>query len=186
MTPDQLMDEAARPRAPDFPELTPAQAAHGAHLAAIHDLYRAELAQVADLLARIRAGGAGPAALADALDGSRMARNLALFGTVCGRQCALLKNHHDIEERWMFPAIAEHASPGVQRVLDRLIAEHRLIHDLIRALHRAATALARDPTPGHLDACAAGFADLDRAIRSHFGYEETQLQAPLGAYGIPI
>ena len=86
----------------------------------------------------------------------------------------------------MFPAIAEHASDAVRAVLDRLIAEHRVIHDLIECLRQTATKLARNPDALSFSECAKDFERLDRAIRSHFGYEETQLETPLGRHAIPI
>lgn len=186
MTPEELEDEGARPRAPGYPDLTPAQRAHGRRLALIHDMYRTELAAVAALLEDIRAGRAATATLAPAIDGLDLTRNLRLFGTVCGRECAILQNHHDIEEQWMFPALSARAEPALQRVIDRLITEHRVVHDLIGRLREAAAVLAANPAPDQLAGCAMAFDRLDRAIRSHFGYEETQLEGALAAHRIPI
>ncbi|WP_410216961.1 hemerythrin domain-containing protein [Paracoccus sp. (in: a-proteobacteria)] len=186
MTPEELEDGAARPAPPDFPGLTRSQQAHGRRLAAIHDMYRAELAAVAELLMHIRAHRADAADLAPAVSGTRLARNMALFGTACGRDCALLQNHHDIEEQWMFPAIAQRAGPPLAPVLQRLIAEHKVIHRLIHELHEAAEALVAEPSPAAMDLCTERFQRLDQAIRSHFGYEETALEGALGAYRVPI
>lgn len=186
MTPDELEDEAARPRAPAFPGLSRAERAHGQRLARIHDMYREELRAVAGLLAEIRAAKAAPAALLARVEGMELARNMALFGNLCGRECALLQNHHDIEENWMFPAISDRADPAVQAVIDRLIAEHKVIHALIGKLREAALAFAKAGGEAGFTACAEAFEALDRAIRSHFGYEETELEGALGAYRIPI
>lgn len=186
MTPDELEDEGARPAPPSYPGITAAQQAHGRRLAAIHDMYRAELAGVADLMERIRQQAAPASDLAPAVAGTQLARNLAVFGTACGRDCALLQNHHDIEEQWMFPALAQRGGDRLAPVLARLVAEHRVIHRLIGELAEAATELARDPNESGFARCAARFAALDRAIRSHFGYEERALQEPLGALRIPI
>lgn len=186
MTPEELEDAAARPAPPAFTDLSRAQRAHGRRLAAIHDMYRAELTGVADLLARIRARTADPARLAEALEDMQLARNLAQFGTACGRDCALLQNHHDIEEQWMFPAVAAKAGDPLSAVLDRLVAEHRVIHRLIGELRQAARALVADRDMASFRRCAERFDALDRAIRSHFGYEETALEGALGAYHVPI
>ncbi len=190
MTPDQLDDEAARPHLPEDPLLTPAQRAHGQRLARIHDMYRDELAAVAALLAEMRQASDGAvqdgARLAETVRRLEMTRNLALFGTVCGRECALLHHHHDIEERWMFPALAARADDPLQAVLDRLIAEHGIIKAMIDDLKAAADALAASANQADFDRCARAFAVLDRGVRSHFGYEESQLEAPLGRHAIPI
>ncbi|MDO5647415.1 hemerythrin domain-containing protein [Paracoccus sp. (in: a-proteobacteria)] len=186
MTPEELDDDRARPRAPAIAGLTPMQELAGKGLARIHHMYRQELTGVARLLGDIRTGQARPDALPPAIAGLSLTENLSLFGTVCGRQCALLQNHHDIEEQWMFPAIDAHADTGLRAVLDRLKAEHRVIHVLIGELRVAADDLAAAPSDAGLDTCARAFARLDRAIRSHFGYEETELAPALGAFGIPI
>ena len=186
MTPEELEDAAARPAPPAFTGLSRAQRAHGRQLAAIHDMYRAELAGVADLLARIRARTADPAQLAKAVDDMQLARNMAQFGTACGRDCALLQNHHDIEEQWVFPAVAARAGAPLAPLLERLVAEHRVIHRLIGDLRQAARALVSDRSMADFAQCADRFDTLDRAIRSHFGYEETALEGALGAYEVPI
>lgn len=186
MTPEDLEDEAARPAPPVYPAITPAERAHGRRLAAIHDMYRAELEAVARLLEAIRAGAGAAADLAPAVAGTQLARNMALFGTACGRDCALLRNHHDIEEQWMFPVLAERGGTGLAPVIARLRAEHAVIHALIDALHEAARDLATTPGAEGFARCAADFAALDRAIRSHFGYEEQALEEPLGALRVPI
>ncbi|MBM3604471.1 MAG: hypothetical protein FJX25_06875 [Alphaproteobacteria bacterium] len=186
MTPQELEDEAARPAPPAFAGLSPSQRAHGRRLAAIHDMYRAELAAVSELLTELRAGRGRPADLAARVSDTALARNLALFGTACGRDCALLQNHHDIEEQWMFPAVAARAGSPLAPVLERLVAEHKVIHRLIGELHDAAEALVSDPGPQAFDLCAERFDRLNRAIRSHFGYEETALEGALGAYRVPI
>lgn len=186
MTPEDLDDAEARPVPPRYPSITRAERAHGRRLAAIHDMYRAELDGVAGLLSAIRAEMAAPGALVQAVGGMQMTRNFRLFGTACGRDCALLQNHHDIEENWMFPALAERGGTPLAPVIARLRAEHEVIHRLIEDLHGAARALRDAPSSSAFEDCAQRFAVLDRAIRSHFGYEETALEEPLGALGVPI
>ncbi|MFN3278535.1 MAG: hemerythrin domain-containing protein [Paracoccus hibiscisoli] len=186
MTPEELEDEDARPVPPCYPAITRAERAHGRRLAAIHDMYRAELDAVARLLDAIRAGSGDAADLAPAVAGTQLARNMALFGTACGRDCALLQNHHDIEEQWMFPSLAERGGAVLAPVIARLKAEHAVIHGLIGTLHEAARDLAASPGAEGFARCAADFAVLDRAIRSHFGYEERALEEPLGALRVPI
>lgn len=186
MTPEELEDEAARPRPPAYPGITPAERSHGRRLAAIHQMYRAELSALARLMGQIRDDLAAPDALAPAVAGTQLARNFALFGTACGRDCALLQNHHDIEEGWMFPSLAERGGALLAPVIARLKAEHEVIHRLIGDLHVAAEALVADRSASGFETCASRFEALDRAIRSHFGYEETVLEEPLGALRVPI
>ncbi|WP_265500336.1 hemerythrin domain-containing protein [Paracoccus beibuensis] len=186
MTPEELEDAAARPRPGPWPGAGRAERAHGRRLAAIHDMYRAELAAVAGLMQSIEQGDAAPQTLAPAVAGTDLARNVRQFGTACGRDCALLMNHHDIEETWMFPPLEERGGDLLAPVMARLRAEHRVIHDLIEELHAAAENLVSQPRQKAFADCAARFAALDRAVRSHFGYEETVLEEPLGALRVPI
>ncbi|MCQ0970594.1 hemerythrin domain-containing protein [Paracoccus sp. TK19116] len=186
MTPEELEDDAARPKAPPVPGLTPLQEIEGKRLSMIHRMYRQELSAVARLMGDIRAGIATPDKLPSAIAGLSLTENLSLFGTVCGRECALLQNHHDIEEQWMFPSLAEGANAGLRAVIDRLIAEHKVIHALIGDLRLAADRLAEDGAPEAFADCSTVFNRLDRAIRSHFGYEEVELAPALGASGMAI
>ena len=107
MTPEELENEEARPRPPAYPGLTSNERAHGRRLAAIHQMYRAELSALARLMVQIEVELAPAGNLAPAVAGMQLARNFSLFGTACGRDCALLQNHHDVEEGWMFPSLAE-------------------------------------------------------------------------------
>lgn len=186
MTLDDLEDDTTRPKAPPVPGLTPEQRRRGQKLAAIHRMYRQELSAIQRLMNEIGDGLARPDALETAVAGMRLTENLALFGSVCGQECAILANHHEIEEQYLFPALALNAVPGMRAVIDRLVAEHGLIHSLLVDLHGAAAQLAATPTPVHFDACATAFQRLDRGIRSHFGYEETELAPTLGQSSFPI
>lgn len=178
-------DPAARPEAPAF-TLTPLQELNGKGLTAIHRLYLRDMSAIGALMGDIRAGLAGPGALAPAVRGMPMAQNLALFGTACGRQCAAITTHHQIEDGWMYPALEAQGNAALNAVLARLRDEHRMLHDLIDTLAGAADALASDPEPERFDACAAAFAALDRAVRSHFRYEEDTLVPALGFYEIRV
>ena len=84
MTPEELEDEGSRPAPPSYPAITRAERAHGRRLAAIHDMYRAELDGVQRLLAEVRAAQADPSLVAPAVAGTALARNMAQFGTACG------------------------------------------------------------------------------------------------------
>ena len=107
MTPEEIEDEAARPRAPAF-TLSPFQELNGRGLAAIHRWYLRDLSAVGALMGDIRAGLRQP------------------------------------------------------------------------------DELALDPAPVRFEACAQGFAALDRAVRSHFRYEEAEIGPALGYYEVQV
>lgn len=185
LDPAAVVTGAGRPEAPPL-TLTPLQELDGRGLAAIHRWHTREVTAIARLMDEIAAGLADPARLAPAVRGMPMAQNLRLFGTACGHECRALSVHHQIEDRSLFPALSHYADAGLQAVLDRLAAEHLVIHDLIEALADAADRLAEAASAEAFPDCAAAFARLEAAVRSHFGYEEAQIGPALGFHGIRV
>lgn len=186
LTPEDLRDDSARPRAPSFQGLTPLQELNGRGLALIHRWYLRDLSAVGQLMADIRDGLADPASLAPLVRDMPIAQNLRRFGTACGEQCRALTSHHQIEDGHLYPQLERHGNNPLNAVLIRLRAEHGVIHDLIIDLWDAAAALADEPGRDRFDACAAAFVALDRAVRSHFRYEETELAPALGFYDVRV
>ena len=115
-----------------------------------------------------------------------MAQNLRLFGTACGASCKAITTHHQIEDFHLYPQLEVQGNEGLNAVLARLRAEHRGLEHLIEVLAEAADELALDPAPARFDACAQGFAALDRAVRSHFRYEEDEIGPALGFYEVQV
>lgn len=176
------LDEAARPKAPPVPGATDLHRRQGRQLAAIHRHYLMELGRVEAVLARIEAGDAPPEELRQIVLSLDMGENLRAVGNICGRQCMVLKFHHDIEERQMFPDIEGAAGAGFAAVVAKLRAEHEVVHELLGRLERAAAALVREPTEARFAEAAAVFRKLRAVIGSHFGYEETELAEAIGYY----
>lgn len=179
---DLDLNEAARPKAPAVPEATDQHRRQGRQLAAIHRHYLMEMGQIGAVLARIEAGDAPPEHLKRIILSLDMAENLRGFGSLCGQECRILKFHHDIEGADMFPRI-EAAGGGLFRaVVAKLRAEHEVVHELLIRLERAADTLVNDPTEAHFAQTADTFRKLEAVIRSHFGYEETELAEAIGYY----
>jgi hypothetical protein len=180
---DELnLDEAARPKAPPVPEATDVQRRQGRQLAAIHRHYVMEMAQIGAVLARIEARDTPPEHLKQIVLSLDMAENLRAFGSLCGRECQVLKFHHDIEGTDMFPRIEEAGGGKFRKVVAKLKAEHEVVHELIIRLGRAADALAEDPGDENFVQAATTFRKLEEVVRSHFGYEETELAEAIGYY----
>ena len=180
---DELsLDEAARPKAPTVPEAADIDRRQGMQLAAIHSHYLREMAQIGAVLVRIEARDAPPEHLKRLVLSLDMAENFRAFGSLCGRECHVLKFHHDIESTDMFPRI-EAAGGGMFRaVVAKLRAEHEVVHELIIRLSRAADALAEDPSEENFVQAGTTFRKLEEVVRSHFGYEETELAEAIGYY----
>ena len=176
------LDEAARPAAPPVPQATDTHRRQGRQLAAIHRHYLMEMAQVAAVLARIEAGDAPPEHLHQIVLSLDMGENLSAFGNICGHECAVLKFHHDIEQASMFPRLEAAGGGAFRAVVAKLRAEHEVVHELLMRLERAADALVAEPSEARFAEAAAVFRKLEEVIRSHFGYEETELAEAIGYY----
>ncbi len=179
---DLTLDEAARPKAPPVPEATDGHRRQGRQLAAIHRHYLMEIAQIGAVLSRIEAGECPPDNLKRIVLALDMAENFRAFGSLCGRECQILKFHHDIESADMFPRIEAAGGGKFREVVAKLKAEHEVVHELIIRLGGAADALAKDPQDENFVQAAITFRKLEEVIRSHFGYEETELAEAIGYY----
>ncbi|NDR55841.1 hemerythrin domain-containing protein [Aliiruegeria sabulilitoris] len=180
---DELsLDEADRPKAPPVPEATDIHRRQGRQLAAIHSHYLREMAQIGAVLARIEARDAPPEHLKRLVLSLDMAENFRAFGSLCGRECQVLKFHHDIESADMFPRIEAAGAGRFREIVAKLKAEHEVVHELIIRLSRAAHTLAEDPSEVNFVQAANTFRKLEEVVRSHFGYEETELVEAIGYY----
>jgi hemerythrin-like domain-containing protein len=107
------------------------------------------------------------------------------FGNLCGATCQMLTGHHSIEDQWIFPALTGH-SDGLNKVVERLQSEHLVIHALLDNLEDAAIALVNDTSGANAKSLRTAFAKLEGFVKSHFGYEQTELEEALGFYEIEI
>lgn len=176
------LDEAGRPQAPSLDGVDPNARQSGRRLAAIHRMHLRDIVQARVLLDRITQGGVGADALVQAIPQMSMTRNYQTFGNLCGRECMVLNMHHNIEEQDMFPRLERAGVDGITAVVNKLREEHRVVHALIERLYEAAVALVEAPTErAYLDARLV-FEQLEAVVKSHFKYEETELEEALGAF----
>ncbi|PRY84798.1 hemerythrin domain-containing protein [Donghicola tyrosinivorans] len=176
------LNEAARPSAPKVPAATDTHRRQGGQLAAIHRHYLMEMAQIGAVLARIEAGDTPPENLKRIVLSLNMAENFRAFGNLCGRECQVLKFHHDIEGDDMFPRISAAGGGMFREVVAKLLSEHEVVHELIIRLSDAADTLIEDPSEAHFTQAAATYRKLEEIVRSHFRYEETELAEAIGYY----
>lgn len=181
-----LLKEDLRPKAPKIEGATDADRRRGRHLAMIHEMHLEELDRLGQVIAHIETGDAGDSELADGLAGLSMADNYRLFGNLCGQECRILTFHHTAEDRMLFPMLRENTTDGLRKVVEKLMEEHEVVHRLIEALMAATQRLFSDPGEESYRALKAAFEDIDRAVRSHFGYEQTELEEAIGYYGVPL
>ena len=181
----KLLDDATRPKAPRIEGITEAQRRHGKSLALIHDYHLAQMNEVRSMMERVEAGEQGAAAMVDAISSMQMTANYRKFGNLCGRECHMLALHHSIEDESIFPILRE-GSDGLRSVVERLSQEHEIVHQLLERLHAQAIKAVKEPGPETFAALKTVFLVLDRVVRSHFGYEQEELEEALGYFAVPL
>lgn len=180
-----VLDEATRPKAPEIEGVTPKQRRHGQRLALIHRLHLQQIAQVEAVMRAIDAGEAHPARAGEAMTGLQMGANYRLFGNLCGQECQFLTFHHTSEDEQIFPALMR-GSEGLRKVVQRLAEEHGVIHALLERLEAEAITLLKEPEEENYRRLKETFAKLAATVRSHFGYEQSELEEAIGYYGIAM
>jgi hemerythrin-like domain-containing protein len=175
-----------RPRAPVHPSaVTTAAGRHGqAALVGIHAHLRSEMAQV---VRAVRAASTDARRAADVralVNDLSMGVNYRELGSFCGRYCSVVDLHHRIEDAALFVDLGA-ADPELRPVLERLSAEHVVVHDALVELDRAlvemltAEAAALPRVQDAVERLSAGLLD-------HLAYEEAELLPALGRLGVPV
>ncbi len=90
--------------------------------------------------------------------------------------------HHTAEDTTIFPVIYANGSDGMRRVIARLAEEHIVIHELLVKLAGHVPAIRARPGPETFSEAKATLLVLDQVVRSHFGYEQNQLEEAIGYY----
>lgn len=178
-----VLDEQTRPEAPE-PEsdvtFTERGLAAGRHLIEVHDRYRAELEQVRDLLDRVTKGITDVGAARDELNRMAIRANNWTLGGVCQGYCVAIAQHHTLEDEHIYPHLRR-SDERLTEVLDRLTAEHHVIHDLLQDVDAALVHLAQHPTDTGPITEAVNL--LTDTLLSHFAYEERELVGHLARHG---
>ena len=157
----------------------------GAHLAAIHRMHLHDMNRMGAFLEHLKQGKMTPAEFSNRVKDSELSKNMKMFGTLCGRECQVLNFHHDAEEQMIFPELERQNIAALSRVVERLRQEHFVVHELLRRLDVAADKLLQDTSTGNFDEITQVFEQLHKVVKSHFGYEETELRDALGKY-VPV
>ena len=181
-----LLDDRTRPKAPALDGATEAQKLPGRHLKLIHRHHLQQVGQVRRMLDLVAEGAAQPDALREAVGGLDLQESMRLFGNLCGQECEMLTAHHDIESQYLFPALHQRGNDGIRKVVERLMAEHEIIHHHLAALEGGVAALMQRQSAETFAAVKNTFLALERIIKSHFNYEETELETAIGFYGVQL
>ena len=177
-----LWDESMRPVAPTDPDTVYSQRGQltASMLVEVHDMLRAELAELRAALAKVERGESSAADARSLVQGLTMSQHDWSVGAYCARYCRLVTHHHSIETSMVFPHLRS-ADPELAPVVDRLQEEHVVIHGVIESVDRALVAFMNDeadvvPVREAVDV-------LTDTLVSHLSYEEHQLIEPLARFG---
>lgn len=180
----QVWDESTRPTGP-VPEpgrkYTSEDQASAQELIEVHNVLRAELAQIYDLIDQISAGTTDVGAARSQINTMTIRQNNWTLGTYCESYCRLVTTHHTLEDRAVFPHLRR-CDARLAAVLDRLGQEHVTIHDVIEGLDRALVEFVS--SPGGIANLRAAVDLLSDTLLSHLAYEERELVEPLARLGM--
>jgi hypothetical protein len=149
-------------------------------LIAVHDVLRAELAELRDVLVQVRDGAMQAGDARAALNEMTLRQNDWTLGAICARYCGVVAQHHGSEDGFVFPHLTRR-EPQLTPVIDRLTQEHLVIHDAIQEVDR--TLVQHLTRPENHDAIQDAIDYLTDALTSHLAYEEQQLVEPLARLG---
>jgi Luciferase-like monooxygenase/Hemerythrin HHE cation binding domain len=179
----RVWDEETRPVAPPPPagyEYRPGAEQLGEHLVQVHDHLRGELKQVRDLIQQVKVGALAAGNARSAINEMTMRQNDWTLGAYCASYCRVVTGHHSLEDAQVFPHLRR-ADANLAPVIDRLVEEHLVIHDVLEEVDRALVAFIRDSEDfTELDEAIAVLSD---ALLSHLSYEERQIIEPLARLG---
>lgn len=183
---DLTVDVGIRPTTLPFPNASPQDRRMGRRLAAIHRMHLNDIGRIGIVLDQIEAGEALGHDLSDAMTSAEFTQNIRKFGSLCGRECKVLNFHHDAEQYSLFPELASKGNDALRAVIARLVDEHKVVHELLIRLERAAMALMFEVDAEKFNEARAVFRQLETVVQSHFGYEETQLEEAIEVVGIEV
>jgi len=177
-------DEDERPSGPDPDrgrKYSPDEQAAGRHLVDVHDMLRAELVRLRDLIEQVDQGTTNAAAVRSYLNRMAIRQNNWTLGTFCETYCGNVTRHHTLEDRSVFPHLRR-GDARLAAVLDRLGEEHEAIAEILERVDEALIDLVSSEPEGMAELRAAVDLLTD-AMNSHFSYEERELTEPLARLG---
>ena len=181
-TADLTVEFGDRPSMPALDGITDQHRRAGLHLAAIHRMHLQDMNRMGIFLEHLKQGKITAVAFADSINKIELNQNMRMFGTLCGRECQVLNFHHDAEEQMIFPELERQNIDALSKIVERLRQEHLVVHELLKRLEEAADKLIKDTSTSNFDEITEIFEQLHKVVKSHFGYEETELREALGKF----
>lgn len=182
------LDDATRPRypVPAGASYTRPQLAQAQHLVDVHDMLRAELTQLRDVVDQVRRGLLQVGQARSVINTMTMRQNNWTLGAYCESYCRVVTGHHTLEDRSMLRHLAA-VDPDSRPVVERLHLEHEVVAEVLEEVDRRLVALVSaspGATSGALEELAEAVERLSTTLLSHLTYEETELHHPLAVHGL--
>ena len=176
-------DEAARPSAPEVggPAYTDRGRQVSRHLVDVHDALRAELEKVRDIVDQVVEGARDIGSARSAINQMSLRQNDWTLGGYCQAYCRIVTQHHSLEDEGIFPHLRR-SEPALAPVVDRLVEEHHVIHEVLEGVDQALVALVA--SPGDHARLREAVDLMTDTLLSHFSYEERELLGPLARHGM--
>ena len=156
--------------APDLPEETELGRALFEELLWVHGAIRRDLETVEALAAEVLDGLPADEAQVR-VEALKTNGPLWQLKVNCLRYCRFVHMHHNAEDSLFFPRLRE-ANPGLDPVVDKLEADHRVVSDLLDEVEAAAGEL--DEERAERERLAAGLRSLATELLAHLDYEELE------------
>jgi hemerythrin-like domain-containing protein len=179
----RLWDESLRPhREPSGPEVEYSQRGKmvGRHLIDVHDHLRRELETVRSVIDQVRGGAMEVGRARSVINDLTMRQNDWTLGAYCAAYCRTVAEHHTLEDRSVFPHLRK-ADHDLGAILDRLVEEHHVIHEVLEEVDRRLVGMITHP--GDHRELSEAVDLLTDTLLSHLAYEEQQLVEPLARHG---
>jgi iron-sulfur cluster repair protein YtfE (RIC family) len=151
-----------------------AKKAPGDHLVAdlkwIHGVLRRDIQVLQDLAAET-SSGVSPARVQKVIKGLQTQSPLWQLRVNCVRYCQLVHSHHGNEDVSLFPALRR-ANPALTPAVNRLVADHRRVSDLLDQVESLANLLKTDDGTDTRARLAAALKELGTHLLAHLDFEE--------------
>jgi len=181
----EFLDDNTRPKADKLEITSDHQRDGGRHLKMIHDHFRGHMNLLRKVLDKVEKGEATPEELRDQTEALPMLNNYRRFGNLCGQHCRIIEMHHTIEDQALFPVLKQ-KNNSLKLVVNRLIAEHEIVHELLVRLVDASNLLVRDPVPENFGSARELYESFETVLLSHLGYEEEEIGDAIGFYEVVL
>jgi hypothetical protein len=146
----------------------------------IHTMLRRDLLTV-NRLARAARDELDPSSIIAAIRSLETNSPLWQLKFGCMHYCRFVHGHHSLEDAAVFPMVRKH-DPSLNSVVDRLEADHLVVHHITERIMEAADRVPGDVSGVSRFELAAALTDLETHLLEHLAFEETSLRPLLSSW----